>query len=172
MELKAPTFREVPMKELPLTNDGVTLVDGEDFEFSSQWNWRSLPKGHIIRYTKRKGECFYFHKKILKFNYGYLGEVDHKNRIPWDNRKANLRPADKYQNAMNHGLQSNNTSGYKGVYYNTGKRKYYARIYVRTVCIFLGCFTTPIEAAKAYDVAAKRYHKEFAFLNFPENPCS
>jgi len=23
-------------------------------------------------------------------------------------------------------------------------------------------------AAKAYDVAAKKYHKEFAFLNFPE----
>ena len=32
----------------------------------------------------------------------------------------------------------------------------------------LGYFADETEAAKAYDTAAKKYHEEFANLNFPE----
>jgi len=34
--------------------------------------------------------------------------------------------------------------------------------------IFIGCFNSEIDAARAYDRAAKEIHGEFACLNFPE----
>jgi hypothetical protein len=41
--------------------------------------------------------------------------IDHINGKTFDNRKNNLRVVNKSQNAMNKGLQNNNTSGVTGV---------------------------------------------------------
>jgi hypothetical protein len=44
--------------------------------------------------------------------------------------------------------------------------KWRAQIMLNGRLIHLGYFTDPVEAAKAYDEAARKYHGEFASLNF------
>jgi len=48
------------------------------------------------------------------------------------------------------------------------RRKWRTQISVGGKKIYLGQFTDEIDAAKAYDDAAKKYHGEFACLNFPD----
>jgi len=48
------------------------------------------------------------------------------------------------------------------------EKKWVAYIKKNKIQQFLDSFDDEIEAAKAYDEAAKKYHGEFANLNFPE----
>lgn len=97
-------------------------------------------------------------------------EVDHINGNTHDNRWINLRVCTRKDNAKNRRRYKNNKSGYKGVHQAKYKDKiyHYARIQVDNRSIFLGSFPSAKEAAKAYDDAARKYHKEFSALNFGE----
>jgi hypothetical protein len=95
--------------------------------------------------------------------------VDHINGNGLDNRRANLRLATSAQNNYNRRITSRRTSKYKGVDYHASKRAYRARITVDKKKIFLGHFPDESSAARAYDVAAKKHHKEFAALNFNDS---
>jgi hypothetical protein len=89
-------------------------------------------------------------------------EIDHINGIKDDNRFENLRLATRAQNASNKGRTSRNTSGFKGVQWDSRNKKWRALITVNNRQIFLGRHND-IEAAKAaYANAAIKYHGEFA----------
>lgn len=79
----------------------------------------------------------------------------------------NLQPAAREQNNINQGLRRDNSTGYKGVSFDSRRNKYAAGISFRGTNYHLGYFISPETAAKAYDKAAKRLFGEFAFLNFP-----
>ena len=99
-------------------------------------------------------------------------DVDHINQNGLDNRKANLRPATHTQNNCNRKKFSKNTySKYKGVCWKKKIKKWTAQIGFNNKMIFLGYFHDEVAAAKAYDQAAIKYHREFAALNF-ESPMS
>jgi RNA polymerase sigma factor (sigma-70 family) len=55
---------------------------------------------------------------------------------------------------------------YRGVQRN--KRRWNASIFVQGRYFFLGTFVSVIDAARAYDAAALKYHGDKAKLNFPE----
>lgn len=95
--------------------------------------------------------------------------VDHINNDPIDNRRCNLRLATPGQNVLNKGPDSGNTtSKYKGVSKRKGRKNWRVRINYQGKRYSLGTFENEIDAAKAYDEAAKKYYGQFAYLNFPQ----
>jgi dipeptidase D len=94
--------------------------------------------------------------------------VDHKNNDTLDNRRANLRLATRRENSCNKRKQNNTFSRFIGVSFSKRRGKWCASISNSGKKIWLGYFVSEVEAARAYDDAAKRYHGEFARLNFCE----
>lgn len=92
-------------------------------------------------------------------------QVDHKEGIGLDNQRKNIRQCVHQENVMNQGISSSNKSGFKGVCMEKGSKKWRAAIKKDGKRIHLGLFSDKIDAAKAYNDAAKKYHGEFAHLN-------
>ncbi len=87
-------------------------------------------------------------------------EIDHINRIPNDDRFANLRVATRGENQANRGRPQNNTSGLKGV--NRHKGRWRAFIKKNGVNIHLGYFPSANAAHEAYVAKAQELFGEFA----------
>lgn len=83
-------------------------------------------------------------------------EIDHANRIPWDDRWLNLRLASASHNAFNRTTKKR--SGLpRGVHKCINTSGYQAMICVNYKQMHLGRFPTPEEAHKAYLAAVERY---------------
>lgn len=163
------------MRIIKLTNGGETIVDDEDFEELNRLKWRRNNKGYAysIKYVKLEvgkytNKFTLIHRLLCPNN----ETTDHINGNKLDNRKSNLRPATRSQNQANRGVQSNNTSGYKGVHYDKLRNKWRARVVLNRKGINLGDFKTPEEAALAYNTKAKELFGDFALLNIVLTPTS
>lgn len=155
--------------ELSLTNGLVTKVSAEDHEYLAGFNWGQSGFGYVVRSTSlpdRTVVHHYLHIVILE-RMGFLNfeDGDHRDRDQLNNQRDNLRPCTRTQNLMNRGLLTSNTTGYKGVSFTSREGKYRAYINYEQKQKHLGYFDCPIEAAKAYNRAAKRFYGEFARLN-------
>lgn len=105
------------------------------------------------------------HRIIWEMHHGPIPDgmlVDHVNGVRHDNRIKNMRLATKAQNGQNRGAQKDNTSGYKGVYWDSDRGSWVARIAASGNAYFVGRFTTAEEAHEAYCKASKGLHGEFA----------
>lgn len=156
--------------EIPLTRDFVTIVDDEDSDLLA-FNWSVVTNSAGNVYAKRgvwengQSKLLAVHRIILERMVGYPLSpnelTDHINGDGLDNRRSNLRLATPAQNPRNRKLQSNNTSGYRGVSLQPNG-KWRARIKLNGKFIYLGTHATPEQAHEAYKVAAIKYHGEFA----------
>lgn len=150
------------MKIIPLTQGKVALVDDDDYERLSQYCWCNANKYAIRREGPRNNRVtVWMHKDVLQTN----ETVDHIDNDTYNNQKSNLRIVDKSKNSMNRGLQSNNTTGFKGVSVSKGKFQAYIKFMGRK--INLGTFDNPVQAALIYDAMARQLFGEFAQTNFP-----
>mgnify|MGYP003504821894 FL=1 len=91
-------------------------------------------------------------------------EVDHRDGDGLNNRRENLRMATRAQNTRNRSLQSNNTSGVKGVRFDATRNKWRAYIRVCGVLKYIGSYEALDEASEAYAEASARLHGEFGRL--------
>lgn len=153
---------------IPLSKGREALIDAADLELVSQFKWYAEPLANTCYgANKNSGKSKqYLHRHIM-------GEtdptvlIDHRNGDGLDNRRLNLRRSTKKQNVQNSAGQVNTSSGYKGVSYVKKSGKWRAYIVPhKPAQISLGTYELEEDAARAYDVAAKQYFGEFAYLNF------
>lgn len=165
------------MKEIPLTQGKVALVDDEDYELINQWKWYAHESGNT-HYAKRniwigtsrehrRWQSVAMHRLILNAESAMC--VDHIDGNGLNNTRANLRLATHQENLCNQRLYKNSPSGYKGVRFRKDANKWQARIRAEKKELHLGYFDTIEEAARAYDAAARKHFGEFANLNFQES---
>lgn len=142
------------------------LIDEEDLPKLKDLNlllWTSNRCNTFYVRVLRKSKEIKLHRLILGITNPKV-IIDHINGNGLDNRKCNLRIATFSGNSANSRMYSSNKTGYRGVYLRDSGR-YRACIRVNNKLIHLGSFDTKEEAAKAYNVVAKKYHGEFAVLN-------
>jgi len=155
------------MKKIELTRGKFTLVDDDDYDkFNPNFSWWLFPgRGTDYAITIKSGKSLFLHRAIMNAPKGL--QVDHINGNGLDNRKENLRLCTATQNKRNVKNNKRNKSGYRGVSLDARSGKYKAQISTGEKILSLGSFDDPVDAAKAYDNAALKYHGEFASLNFP-----
>ena len=135
--------------------------DWDDFDLIKDYCWYEQinKRGyHSLEARDWKND-----KKIIRMHYlfGCKG-WDHKDRNALNNRRENLRPATKNENARNLSLSKRNTSGVIGVSYYKQGDKWRAYIECDGEFISIGYYFDKDEAIKARLRAEQKYFKDFA----------
>lgn len=152
------------MKTVPLTQGKVALVDDEDYEAIIRFKWCAHKKRHVwyaeraVR-TGNHTRHVSMHREIMRADSGDI--CDHADCNGLNNQKINLRVCTQAGNSQNARISRRNTSGFKGVTFNKNEKKWKAFM----AGDFLGTFSDPITAAKAYDSHAIAKCGEYARTN-------
>lgn len=144
------------------TNNGnVFLFDIEDYDKIKNFYWYKDSNGYILGKPIGLEDSNLYKNGVFLHRY-VLNVIDPKLRVDHinilrddgidntvDNRKNNLRICEHKENLRNRGRQKNNTSGYKGVYWNKQCNKWNAQIHKDGKHYSLGNFSNIEDAVKA-----------------------
>jgi hypothetical protein len=143
-----------------LAQQGYAVVDIQD-AWVSKYKWYLDTGGYVNGWVD--GRDVALHRLLTDAPEGL--EVDHHDLDKKNNRRSNLRVCTGQQNIVNRPTQVNNTSGYKGVWFDPRRGKWVAKLNHNGKCFNLGRFATAEEAAAAYDRKAVELHGAYARLN-------
>ena len=165
--------REHPKKITPNTYDlsgsygiGYTTkgekfyFDLEDYDKISQYRWYKNGCGYIMGTHKTLMNRLVMNAKNDEY-------VDHIHHNKYDNRKSELRIVSPSQNHYNSEIQTNNTSGYTGVYYHkpSGCWVAYTKINKKQIRKY---YKTKEEAIQGRIMLENECFKEYAYRNCME----
>lgn len=160
--------------KIKLPSGDICLLDTKDFYLKKEFpHWR-LVRGRVVitRYIRTEygavRQDVYLSRAIVKPLRNL--QVDHIDRNPLNNLRSNLRLVSKSENSKNRSKLQNCTSKYFGVYFCKDARSNPWRACfckTKTSKRTGKCFSTEIEAAKAYDNHLDSIGDEFRPRNFP-----
>jgi hypothetical protein len=173
------------MKLIPLSKTGkykgkyFAQVDDEDYDYLIKLNCWVQHDRHTkyvicgILQSNGSYKKIRMHRLVMKLDDNKPNEkkivVDHKDHNGLNNQKLNLRICSLQENQKNTSKKKGSHSKYLGVIKEGGRCGFAARIKLTNgIRKRLGYFKDEIDAARAYDAAAKIHHGEFANLNFKE----
>ena len=118
-------------------------------------------KGYLTIKVNKKP--YLAHVIIFAMHHGYFPkEIDHIDCNKLNNKIENLREATREQNQWNRKIQSNNTSGCKGVYWSNRDKTWRVAIRFNKKINHLGSFKD-FELAELVAVEARsKFHGNFA----------
>lgn len=160
------------MKKIPLTKGYEAIVDDEDYDSLSKFNWsvnQTKERKYAVRITTKnyKQTAVMMHRTVM--NPPEKMVVDHINRDSLDNRKENLRICTRKENSVNRCASKGSMSKYLGVSKDkdkdNGKKRWRARLQNGDKNFTSKRFYTEEEAALAYNEMAIMHHGKFASLN-------
>lgn len=132
--------------------------------------WHLDNQGYVRAdwYDKTEHQYIFLHQAIIQLSGqevpdGY--EIDHKDLNKLNCLEDNLRVCSYAENTHNSGKQKNNISGFTGVSWHKGAKKWRTQLRANGRKVYDKHFDDPIDAAKAYNIAAIKYFGEFAVLN-------
>lgn len=153
--------------KLTLSRGLVALIDAADLPLVGEYKWSALRGTRTFYATRslRLANGARASQRLHQLILGITG-IDHIDGNGLDNRRTNLRLASKEENGANQ-RKTRGTSAFKGVSWNKRNSRWEAKVQVSGRLRHLGSYRDEIEAALAYDAAAREMFGEFAALNFP-----
>ncbi len=151
-------MREIYIKNL---DNKVFIVDDEDYQRLNEFDWYVGGK-RKTQLKRFKGTTII---KLTAEIFNNQAMYDHKNRNPFDFQKDNLRLATHQLNMANTEKFKNVSSKFKGVSWCQRDKVWRAYIKLNGKSRALGTYAHEVHAAEAYNLAAKKYFKDFAVLN-------
>lgn len=145
---------------------GFAIVSQEDYDLVSKYKWHCSPGGYAQGTVE--GKNVYMHRFIM--NPPDDKVVDHQNRNRLDNQRTNLKISTTQENSLNKTISKFKlSSNFRGVFFNTDRKKYFACIMHGGVRHHIGIFDSALEAAKNFDLYIVHNKLDMVELNFPEN---